>query len=56
VQVVAGLVAGGAVGNLIVRIRMGYVIDFLVFHMGDCLGPHLMLRMRRSVSVWDGWF
>ena len=34
VQVVAGLVAGGAVGNLIDRMRVGYVIDFLDFHYG----------------------
>ena len=27
-----GLVAGGAIGNLIDRIRLGYVTDFLQFH------------------------
>ena len=32
VQVVAGMVAGGAVGNLIDRMRLGYVLDFLDFH------------------------
>jgi signal peptidase II len=27
-----GLVSGGAVGNLIDRVRLGYVVDFLDFH------------------------
>ena len=39
VQVVAGLVAGGAVGNLIDRMRVGYVIDFLDFHYGHWSWP-----------------
>lgn len=39
VQVVAGLVAGGAVGNLIDRMRVGYVIDFLDFHYGRWSWP-----------------
>ena len=39
VQVVAGLVAGGAVGNLIDRIRVGHVIDFLDFHYGRWSWP-----------------
>lgn len=28
-------ILGGAVGNLIDRIRLGYVIDFLLLHLGD---------------------
>lgn len=28
------LVCGGAVGNLVDRIRLGYVVDFLDFHIG----------------------
>ena len=31
---VAGLLLGGIVGNLIDRVRLGYVIDFLDFHWG----------------------
>lgn len=29
-----GLVIGGAVGNLIDRIQLGYVVDFIDFHIG----------------------
>ena len=29
------LILGGAVGNLIDRVRLGYVIDFLLLHFGD---------------------
>lgn len=32
VQVVTALVAAGAIGNLIDRVRLGYVLDFLDFH------------------------
>jgi len=32
VQVVAAMVAGGAVGNLTDRVRLGYVLDFFDFH------------------------
>jgi signal peptidase II len=30
-----GLVTGGAIGNLIDRIRLGYVVDFMDFHWKD---------------------
>jgi signal peptidase II len=30
-----GLVAGGAIGNSIDRLRFGGVVDFLDFHLGD---------------------
>lgn len=33
VQMVAAMVAGGAVGNLIDRVRLGYVLDFFDFHL-----------------------
>ncbi|SHG96496.1 signal peptidase II [Kaistia soli DSM 19436] len=29
------LITGGAIGNLIDRIRFGYVVDFLYLHLGD---------------------
>jgi signal peptidase II len=34
-----GLVLGGAVGNVIDRLRFGYVVDFLDFHYGDYHWP-----------------
>ena len=35
----AGLVVGGAVGNLVDRIRLGYVVDFV-----DVYGPHIKIN------------
>ena len=32
--VALGAVAGGAIGNVIDRLRFGYVVDFLHFHVG----------------------
>jgi signal peptidase II len=32
--VALGLISGGIIGNLIDRLRVGYVIDFLDFHIG----------------------
>jgi len=50
------LILGGAIGNLVDRLRLGYVIDFLLLHLGDrtlfvfnladaalTLGPALLL-------------
>lgn len=34
-----GLVIGGAVGNVIDRLRFGAVVDFLYFHLGDYAFP-----------------
>ena len=39
IQWVTGLVAGGAVGNLVDRVRLGYVLDFLDFHYGGWSWP-----------------
>ncbi len=34
-QVALGLIVGGITGNLVDRLRLGYVVDFLDFHIGD---------------------
>ena len=33
-QVALGLVLGGAIGNIVDRVRLGYVIDFIHLHVG----------------------
>lgn len=33
-RIAAALIAGGIVGNLFDRLRLGYVVDFLDFHLG----------------------
>jgi signal peptidase II len=33
------MVAGGAIGNLIDRVRLGYVLDFVDFHYGRWSWP-----------------
>ncbi len=38
-SVALGLVAGGALGNVIDRILYGAVVDFLDFHIGDWHWP-----------------
>ena len=38
-QIAFGLVLGGAVGNLIDRVRFGAVVDFLDFGVGDLRWP-----------------
>ena len=37
--VALGLIAGGALGNAVDRIRFGAVADFLYFHLGDWFFP-----------------
>jgi len=57
------LILGGAIGNLIDRLRLGHVIDFLLLHIGDrslfvfniadvalTIGPALLL----IVYLWPG--
>ena len=38
-RVALGLIAGGIIGNLIDRIRLGSVIDFLFFYVGQYHWP-----------------
>lgn len=38
-QVAIGLIIGGALGNVIDRLRLGAVFDFLDFHLGDSHWP-----------------
>ncbi len=39
VQVALGFIIGGAIGNLIDRVRLGAVFDFLDFHIADAHWP-----------------
>lgn len=34
-----GIIIGGALGNIIDRVRYGFVVDFLDFHLGDYHWP-----------------
>jgi signal peptidase II len=34
-QIALGLIIGGITGNVIDRLRLGYVVDFLDFHIGE---------------------
>ena len=38
-QLALGFIIGGAIGNVIDRIRLGAVFDFLDFHLGDSHWP-----------------
>ena len=39
-----GLVLGGAIGNILDRVRLGYVVDFADFHIGDW-SPFLVFNL-----------
>jgi signal peptidase II len=56
----AALVLGGAVGNLIDRLRLGHVIDFVAVHWGPHYFPIFNLAdsaITVGVILWllDGW-
>lgn len=38
-QVALGMIVGGAIGNVVDRIRLGAVFDFLDFHIGESHWP-----------------
>lgn len=38
-QIALGFIIGGAIGNVIDRVRLGAVFDFLDFHIGDSHWP-----------------
>lgn len=56
-----GLVAGGALGNVVDRIRLGAVIDFLDFHLGGWHWPAFnvadsAIAVGVGVLLFDGLF
>ena len=55
-----GLILGGAVGNLLDRIRIGWVIDFLHLHWHDLSWPVFNLAdsaitLGVGLMVWSSW-
>lgn len=56
-----GLVLGGAIGNVIDRLRFGAVYDFVYFHLGDWYWPAFNLAdsaitVGVVLLVWDSLF
>jgi signal peptidase II len=57
-----GMVAGGAVGNLLDRTRFGYVRDFIDLHWGESFHWHTfnwadsVLCVGIGLIVWDSFF
>jgi signal peptidase II len=56
-----GLVLGGAIGNVVDRLRFGAVYDFLYFHLGDWYWPAFNLAdsaitVGVVLLVWDSLF
>ena len=49
-SVALGLLLGGAIGNLIDRLRLGYVVDFVDAGIGDSAGTRSTSPTRRSAS------
>jgi signal peptidase II len=49
-----GLILGGAIGNLIDRLRYGYVVDFIHFHYGS-LGFYVFNVADASISIGAVW-
>ena len=56
-----GAVIGGAVGNVLDRLRFGFVVDFLYFHVGNVGWPAFniadsLIVVGIGVLVFDGMF
>jgi signal peptidase II len=49
-----GLILGGAIGNLIDRLRYGYVVDFIHFHSGS-LGFYVFNVADASITIGAVW-
>ena len=47
-SITLGLLLGGAIGNLIDRFRLGYVVDFVDAGIGDLALVHVQRRRRRD--------
>ncbi len=56
-QVCLGLIAGGALGNFIDRLRMGRVVDFIDWHLGPLHWPVFNLADAGITvgAVYLGW-
>ena len=55
-----GLILGGAVGNVIDRLRLDHVVDFLYFYAGGYAFPAFNLAdsaitCGAALLIWDGW-
>jgi signal peptidase II len=50
-QVAFGLIIGGAIGNLIDRIRVGYVIDFVDLRLNDTLRFYVFNVADSAISI-----
>ena len=46
-----GLVLGGALGNIVDRVRFGYVVDFLDLHFGECRPFYVFNVADAAISI-----
>jgi signal peptidase II len=54
------LILGGALGNVIDRLRLGYVIDFITVHWGDHFFPSFnvadsSITIGAALLLLDAW-
>jgi signal peptidase II len=55
-----GLILGGAIGNVIDRLLLGAVVDFLYFHLGEYYWPAFniadsAITCGAGLLIWDGF-